>query len=87
MLQVEDIYQEEREFDGRKINYVILSNVLDMKGIVLTDKENARKKINQTVEDKMSQKRFLNEFYLMLLLNCRSFDTVRKWTEFLNEFT
>ena len=61
MLQVEDIYQEEREFDGRKINYVILSNVLDMKGIVLTDKENARKKINQTVEDKMSQKRFLND--------------------------
>jgi len=61
VLQVEDIYQEEREFDGRKINYVILSNVLDMKGIVLTDKENARKKINQTVEDKMSQKRFLND--------------------------
>ena len=42
MLQVEDFYQEEREYEGRKINYVILSNKIDLKAIVKVDKETAR---------------------------------------------
>jgi len=45
VLQVEDFYQEEREYEGRKINYIILSNKIDLKGIVLTDKEKARESI------------------------------------------
>jgi len=42
VLQVEDFYQEEREYEGRKINYIILSNKIDLKAIVKVDKETAR---------------------------------------------
>ena len=42
VLQVEDFYQEQREYEGRKINYIILSNKIDLKAIVKVDKETAR---------------------------------------------
>ena len=53
ILHVEDFYQEEREYEGRKINFVILSNKIDMKEIILTDKEKARESINKIVKEKI----------------------------------
>ena len=44
-LQVEDYYQELDENGRRIISYVFLSNKIDMKAIILTDKEKAREKI------------------------------------------
>jgi len=36
-LQVEDYYQEKDENESRIITYVVLSNKVDMKEIILTD--------------------------------------------------
>ena len=59
VLQVEDSYIE--YFKGRRINYVFLSNKIDMEAIILTDKEKARKKIKSIIKEKITQKPFLEE--------------------------
>lgn len=46
ILQVEDYYQETSEKGGRKLNYIILSNRIDMEKVILVDKEKARDSIN-----------------------------------------
>ena len=43
VLQVEDFHQDESVCGAdRTINYIILSNRIDMKQIILTDKDEAR---------------------------------------------
>ena len=49
-LQVEDYYQEKDENESRIITYVVLSNKVDMKEIILKDLEQAREKIELIVE-------------------------------------
>ena len=43
------------------MTHIILSNKINMKAIILTDKETARDKINRIVKEKMSHKECMND--------------------------